>query len=766
MQTAQQPAAGVLAPTEPPDGSASAPAYRPARLVRGPPAHEFVPRRRLVRRLIASRRAPLVLLAAPTGYGKTCLLAEWAEVDERPFAWVTLESSDNDVEQMVASIVHALGGIGSSGAASRNQLPEGRFRRDGIGLPGLTRLLERQPRPLVLVLDDAHVLHSSDALAALRVLASHVPMGSQLALGSRVQPALRLGRLRARHQLIEMNASDLTMNQSEASMLLGAAGLSLDPVHIATLVRRTEGWPAALYLSALSLRDEPDIATQVDRFVGDDGILSDYLREELIGDVAGDAATFLRSTSILDQLSSSVCDAVLERSDSALLLHGLARRHLLLAPLDRTDEWYRCHGLLREMLLREMRRDDPGRVRELHRRASCWHAAHGDPDRAVAHAVSAEDAHRAGVLMWTNLPRYMDPRREQIVLGWLGAFTETEIAAEPALSLVAAHRHLSSGDLAQAEYWARAAAAALTSSEQPPDVDSLRAGILLIEAVVARHGIVRMGEDARRAFELESEHSRWRAICRLYEGIASHLTGDPIRARELLDDAVRRSATHMPSVESLGHAQLAIIALGEQDWELAEERSLQATALIELHDLAETPGAALVFAVAALVRAQVGRADGAKELLRQATRLLRTSDHYAAWYGEETRIMLARAAARLTDMRRARTLLAEASRAARRVPDSPVLSAWLDEALGELDAGAATALEGSSLLTLAELRILRFLPTHLSFREIGDRLHVSTNTVKSQAHAVYRKLDASSRSEAVTRASRVGLIWSATSTDP
>jgi LuxR family transcriptional regulator, maltose regulon positive regulatory protein len=116
-------------------------------------------------------------------------------------------------------------------------------------------------------------------------------------------------------------------------------------------------------------------------------------------------------------------------------------------------------------------------------------------------------------------------------------------------------------------------------------------------------------------------------------------------------------------------------------------------------------------------------------------------------------------------MRRARTLLAEASRAARRVPDAPVLNRWLDEALGELDSGAASALEGSCLLTLAELRILRFLPTHLSFREIGDRLHVSTNTVKSQAHAVYRKLDASSRSEAVARASRVGLIWSATSTE-
>jgi LuxR family maltose regulon positive regulatory protein len=443
------------------------------------------------------------------------------------------------------------------------------------------------------------------------------------------------------------------------------------------------------------------------------------------------------------------------------MLQELSRRHLLLAPMDKTGESYRCHGLLRKMLQRELCRQDPSRVRVMHHRASCWFSAHGDQDRAVTHAVIGDDAARAGALLWSNLARYLDHRRDEIVQGWLGAFNEVEIAGDPALSLFLAHRQLRDGDLAQAEYWAHAAAAALIDSKPRPASASLRASVLLIEAVVARHGIVRMGADATRAFELEPENSPWRAVCRLYEGIAAHLTGDPARARELLDDGADRSVALMPSVESLCNAQLAIIALGEEDWELAEERSRRATELIERADLTHLPAAALVFAVAALVSAQLGQVDRAKELLSEATRLLRTSDGYAPWYGEETRIMLARASARLTDVRAARTLLAEASRAGRRIPDSPVLSAWLEQALGELDTGAAGALEGSSLLTLAELRILRFLPTHLSFREIGDRLHVSTNTVKSQAHAVYRKLDASSRSEAVTRASRVGLIWSA-----
>jgi LuxR family transcriptional regulator, maltose regulon positive regulatory protein len=242
--------------------------------------------------------------------------------------------------------------------------------------------------------------------------------------------------------------------------------------------------------------------------------------------------------------------------------------------------------------------------------------------------------------------------------------------------------------------------------------------------------------------------------------VAAQLTGDPEGARDLLDDGAHRSAALMPAIESLCLAQLAALDVREGDWDGAEYRASRACALVRRHGLEGLPTSALALAIAALVSAQAGRADGAKESIREATQLLAELDGYGAWYGVQTRIMLARAAARLTDVARARTLLAEASRTARRLSDAPVLNVLLDEALGELDACTADAMEDSSSLTLAELRILRFLPTHLSFREIGDRLHVSTNTVKSQAHAVYRKLDACSRSEAVAQASRVGLVWS------
>jgi LuxR family transcriptional regulator, maltose regulon positive regulatory protein len=675
---------------------------------------------------MASREVPLVLIAAPAGYGKTSLLCEWARAEERPFAWVTLDEGDDDIAHLLVAMSQAIA--------------------------------EGRRRPLVIVLDNAHVLESPDALNALGTIADRLPPGSQLVLGSRELPGLPIGRLRAHRKLVELHAADLAMSVPEAAALLRAAGLSLDAEQVLTLVRRTEGWPAALYLAALSLREESDIPAALAGFGGEDEIVCDYLREELLARLPAEAVTFLVRTSILERLSGSVCDAVLERRDSALLLQSLARRSLLLVALDRGGESYRCHDLLRDMLRGELRRRDPDLVAELHRRAGAWCASHGDVDGAIDHALAGNDPRRGGELLWSHILGYLAQGHNEQVRRWLGGFGEEQVAADAALCLCTAHNHLAMGELELAERWGSAAAGALERSSRAAEVESLRSGLALIDAAVARHGAVRMGEDGARAYELESEHSPWRAMCCLYRGVACHLTGDADGAHRLLGEGVHRSVALAPTIEALCLAQLAILAVEEGDWELARDRCSGVSALVQRHRLGENPTSALLFAVRALVCAQSGRADEAKELLRQSTRLLDMLDGYLAWYELETRVMLARAAARLADIPRARTLLAGASRAGRRMPDAPSSKRWLDEAWEELDARAAAALGGSSSLTLAELRILRFLPTHLSFREIGDRLHVSTNTVKSQAHAVYRKLDACSRSEAVAHASRVGLI--------
>jgi LuxR family transcriptional regulator, maltose regulon positive regulatory protein len=706
----------------------------------------LVRRPRLLAKLAEGRDAPLVTIVAPAGYGKTCLLAEWAEEDDRPSVWLGLEPWHDDPLRLTREILAAL----------EEPVPELDLADD---VPrALATALEARAHPVALILDDVHYLTSPDALHVLTTVAEHLPFGSQLILASRTHPSLPLGRLRAHRALLELGAPELAMGRSEAVALLRAAGVRIASPDLDALVERTEGWPAGLYLAALSAREQPDTAAALARFAGDDHVVAEYLKDEFLSELDDQELELLVDASVLEQLSGPLCDAVLDTSGSASILDRLARGSLPLEPVDRRHEAYRCHHLLRDMLLGELRRAHPEREADLHRRASAWQAEHGDLDSSIAHAVAASDARRAGDLLWEHLPRYVTEGRNELVRGWLRGFSAEDLAAHASLALTAAYSALALGDVRQAEHWGLVGAAALARATSPPQVTSLPTAVAVIEAAVGRHGVTPMGLHAARAYALEDNDSPWRSICCLLQGVAEHLTGDREQAREYLEDGIHRSSVVAPPVEMLCLSQLAMITIEEGDWDRGVDMIGRAVRQIEHLDLSSYPASALTFAVSADVRSHVGRVDEGKRDARRAAHLLARPGDFIPWYEAETRIMLARAALRLADVGAARTLLAEASQLARRVPDAVVFGGWLDETWGLVDSAASAALTGPSTLTMAELRILRFLPTHLSFREIGARLHVSTNTVKTQAHAVYRKLDVSSRSEAVLRAADIGLL--------
>jgi LuxR family maltose regulon positive regulatory protein len=348
--------------------------------------------------------------------------------------------------------------------------------------------------------------------------------------------------------------------------------------------------------------------------------------------------------------------------------------------------------------------------------------------------------------------------REAVLAGRLNAFAEGEVAGNARLALCAAHSQLAMGDLGMAEHWARTASSALPPPSRGDAEESLRAGIAMVEAAGARQGLERMGEDAKRAFELTGEASPWRAFSCLLCGVADYLAGESADAREALEEGARLGACVAPRVESLCLAELALMAAQDDDWERASDLVASATGQVVRRGLDKHPTSALVFAASARVCAHEGLAAEAKRDLHHSTRLLPMLRDSMPWYEAQTRVAMARACIRLADVALARTLLSQASRHARRMPDTAILRTWLDEVWSEIDDLGASSLSGPCSLTMAELRILRFLPTHLSFREIGTRLHVSTNTVKSQAHAIYRKLGVASRSEAVAQASALGLI--------
>ena len=685
----------------------------PPRLRRG-----TVRRDRLVRLLVQSSDVPLVLVRAPAGYGKTTLLCQWSERDSRPFVWADPEPAAEESALELAAAA-----------------------------------LDAQDGPSVLVLDETHLYAD---LAAVQALIRAVPPGSQVALAARGEPGLPLGSLRAQGQVIEVGPAELAMTRREAAAMLSMAGVELAPADLAALLRHTEGWPAALYLAALSLRGQRDSHSAVAAFAGDDRLVADYLRDEVLTQLPAASASFLIRTSILGRLSGPVCDAVLDSAGSGAVLRDLERAGIPLVPLDPTDSEYRHHVLLGEMLRAELRRAEPARSAELHRRAGAWHQHEGDVAPALEHAIEAGDVREAGRCLWTIAGTRVASGRVDEVRAWLERFRPDQLSSDPALALTAATVHLADGDRDRAEHWADTATRLLATEPDPPP--AAEAAVLALRALVGRGGLAQMVVDAERAYALAPEDSAWRPLCSLLQGAGLHMLGDREGARAPLEEGARRGGIVAPIAQVLCLSQLALLAVDDDDWEQAALLASRARAQVERGPLAGYPMSALVYAVSALVRAHRERVEAAQEDRQHALMLLDELVDGPPWYEIASRVALARATLRLGDVVGTRSLLSVASSVLPAVAESEPAAAWIDDCQAHAATFAVSSLVGPSALTTAELRVLRMLPTHLSFREMGVRLQVSSNTIKTHAHAVYRKLDACSRSEAVVRARGMGLV--------
>ena len=279
-----------------------------------------------------------------------------------------------------------------------------------------------------------------------------------------------------------------------------------------------------------------------------------------------------------------------------------------------------------------------------------------------------------------------------------------------------------------------------------------------MRATLARGGLAGMAEDAERAYALEPEASPWRATCRLLGGTALQLMNRGDEAIRQLQEGARLAAITAPHVHALCLTQLAIAVLPREEWDDATELATRARAQVERHDLGAYPTSALVFAASALVRAHRGLIDAARQDFTAALCLRGRLVEFAAWYDVELAVVLAEAALRLGDLGRTRDLLRDANRMIRPLPDAQTLALWIEKSSSRLESVLGPGGTLPSSLTTAELRILRYLPTHLSFREIAERVYVSVHTVRSQANAVYRKLEVSGRSEAVARARSLGFL--------
>ncbi|HEX5857582.1 MAG TPA: helix-turn-helix transcriptional regulator, partial [Microbacterium sp.] len=330
-----------------------------------------------------------------------------------------------------------------------------------------------------------------------------------------------------------------------------------------------------------------------------------------------------------------------------------------------------------------------------------------------------------------------------------------QISSQASLALAAAPTHLVDGDRDRLEHWLDTAERLLAAGQE---LEASPATCAVLRAGLARGGASAMADAAATAYELAAEDHPWRPLACTLRGAGLHLLGDRARAVPVLEEGARRGGVVAPSAQVLCLAQLALIRADDEDWEEAALLASRARAQLERAGVSHYPSSALAFAVSALVRAHRDRVEAAQDDRRQAQELLARLVDPPPWYALETRVALARTMLRLGDATASRTLLSQAERLLHAVADAPLAARWVEDARHHADTFATSVLAGPASLTNAELRVLRLLPTHLSFREMGLYLHVTANTVKTHAHAVYRKLDASSRSEAVVQARDIGLL--------
>jgi LuxR family maltose regulon positive regulatory protein len=722
---------------------------------------EWADRRDLVRRL-AGCRGRLVLIEAPAGYGKTVLAAQWhaSPLEDRPFAWVSLDSGDNDPVRLWRHLTWALQraspelNLAGAAEALRARAPD---IAGGI-LPVLANELARLPAQVILLLDGYDSVSEPACQEQVGFLLGHVQQSLQLAITTRTDPALPLARLRVAGDIAEIGTAELRLARGEAdSVVRVVAHLGLHERDLAGLLDRTEGWPAGVYLAALSLTDHPSPSAIPRRFTGSNRYIADFLTEEVLSGQPGPIQQFLERTAILGRFTAPLCDAVAGLGKADEIIEILERDNLFIVRLDDERLWFRYHHLFRQVLLDRLSRTEPGIVPELHARASIWHQQSGSTDEAIGHALSAGDVARAINLIATHWGGYASGGRIADVAEWLRILGKSRIAASPVAAHCAAWVAALSGDRRSARKWLAVMEAAHRDGPLPDGAISLGFSAALLHGTFGFDGLRVARESAAEAARLaDYPASPWYAAARAAYGWDLYLSGEAEQARTVLREALAADS-QIPSARTLALAAMSLVA---SDAGLAAQAGSLAQAAAEL--LTETeqrdaPQAALVYLAAGSVHAAQGRVADARGELRQALRIHPRSHSSSPWVTVETQLRLAQVLLGLGDHEAAGQLLQEVGEVLRALPDG---TEALRARLARLEqlAAAPRIQPPVEPLSERELAILRLLRGSLSRREIGQELGLSVNTIKTYTRVIYRKLGVGTREEAVARALYLGII--------
>jgi len=621
--------------------------------------------------------------------------------------------------------------------------------------------------PLTLVLDDFQSITDLDCLDSIDYALEHLPPTMRVIVLTRSDPSLNLSRLRASGGLAEVRASDLGFTRDEANeLLVERGGIALQPDEVEVLRERTEGWPGALYLAQLWLRSVENPHDAVREFGGDHRFVADYLNQEILSSLDEESRWFLLRTSVLRRFTAELCDVVFGSSNAASSLETLEHSNLFVVRLEHSG-WFSVHPLFAEFAEFQLEAHDAGAPMEIHRRAARWFLERGLLPDAAEHAAAADDHEFiARMVSDHHLPviRRGDARA---LVRWAKMLPDEQLAEHPEVAMTAASAVSLVGarTIERRRFLKLAERGRIVSPARfTPYVD---AGIGMVRAFTFDEGVMASVEEGRRAVEiaeLEADDVLVAALASLAQ--AFYFAGDLAAASATAQRALAHpEAERLPTSHAIARSTLALADVDRGHLDTARIHAEKAMALIgAIHNSRSWLGA-IAYATSGSVHAAEGKLVEAERKFVYAERFFRDelSTVHHAWL----LLLLARVRCRRGHLNEASDAFRLARLELDELGDSgtlPQLAAGVEQ---EHEQASARADRGEVLEapSEAELAVLRLLTSELSARDIGGRLFLSANTVRTHTRAIYRKIGVNSRAEAVAKATMLGLLDDAQSLD-
>ena len=737
------------------------------------PRRGVLSRRELLGRLDASiedTAVKLVLVAAPAGWGKTSLLADWwSSRKVTPSAWLSVDRGDNDPARFWTHLIAAMKDASGSIAPDAERLHE--FSEIEIADIMLSQVINdctRMSGRITVIIDNYHLISNPSIHECVGFLVDNLPPTARLILVARSEPALPLALLRARGEIKEIRTDELRFSEEEtAGLLNGTLNLGLPSDYVRILQRRTEGWPAGLYLAGLSLRGHEDLDRQVQSFAGDNRQIADYLVAEVLDAQPAYIRSFLTRTAVLDRMCAGLCDAVTGASGSQRILDELESSNLFIVPLDASRSWYRYHALFADMLRRELERSEPGLGPLLHQRASQWHRQRGSAAEAVCHAIMASDLSCAREMIAAPWHGQFADGLVEMVQSWLASLSPDLTTEDSRLHLMKAWLASHLGNLDEVEPWVGVAEAAALHGRFVEGPSSIESAACILRAGSSHMlGDLADAESAsRRAAELEATGSRrWRAVARANLGVSLHWLGQDDEATVILSEVVdpaHQPADNLAALWALGC--LSVIALRNGDAYACERYLDDAASLVGRHGLGEHRESATALLALADLHECRGELHEAEDAALRGLDIARRGQ--ARLESVLALLYLARIRVRLGQAEEAQASLSSARDVMRRCAEPGILVDLMpatERAVAEHSRLPAPSRERRGQrpdgLTGREVEVFELLAAGKTNNEIAADLVVSVHTVERHLQNAYRKIGARNRGQAaayIARAARL-----------